>query len=308
MRKVTKDYLTAPGELGAVPKHNTRLIRIFNGTGVPKTKKIYNSIYGEKKVHKKLAHLYKNKCAYCETVDKEFEIEHYRPKRSVDGEVHDGYFWLCYEWSNLLPACHDCNKGKSKAAKFPIEGTRVTRPVIKKLQYKFIDHNLLSRRLKREYPLLIHPEEPDFDPFAFFKFDNTGWMLPAANKKTRKYRRAAETIDNIVRLNRDKLYLTRRKTDLRNFEKRFLGLFFLYLKLKKEGHHHAAEIQLESNFSEILKDIKIRSNPKEEYSFFWNYVYDNIYFFLPKKLKKRPRDRTRFHKMINEFKIINPPK
>ena len=67
-------------------------------------------------VVEKLAKIYHGKCAYCEERTLIY-IEHYRPKGSVQGSRHGGYYWLCLEWSNLLPACHECNKiggGKAK--------------------------------------------------------------------------------------------------------------------------------------------------------------------------------------------------
>jgi len=118
------------------------------------------------------------KCAYCEGPIYEGQpgdIEHYRPKggvteivTSVDAkgkqkvEVkqvdHPGYYWLCYEWTNLLPSCRDCNspsKAKSggrligKANFFPVEGARAAAPGEEAL----------------EKPLLINPvfDDPDLD-------------------------------------------------------------------------------------------------------------------------------------------------
>lgn len=52
------------------------------------------------------------------------------------------YFWLAYEWSNLLFACRDCNR--MKAARFPISGTRA---VI----------GALGVVLEEEQPLLLDP-------------------------------------------------------------------------------------------------------------------------------------------------------
>jgi uncharacterized protein (TIGR02646 family) len=300
MRKVTKTYHNPPGELGPITEHNNRLIRIYNGSGSYNKEKIYGKIYGSNPVRNRLAHLYHKKCAYCESYEPEFEIEHYRPKKGIDGEIHEGYFWLCYEWSNLIPACHDCNKKRSKSTKFPIEGTRVTSPTIISNKYQFTDHNLLSRRLKREYPLLIHPEEPDFDPSKYFKYDRTGWMIPAANNTSRNFRRAKATINDIVRLNRDNLYLNERKNDLRVFEKRLIGIHFFYFQNFINHGAECANSNLQFDFHVIMSEIKEKGKPNKEYSFFWNYVFDNFYFFLPKRLKKRPKDRIRFKKLIED--------
>ena len=56
------------------------------------------------------------KCAYCEVNHSEaypIQVDHYRPKRkvTVNGQKveHPGYFWLAYEWWNLVPSCAYCN-------------------------------------------------------------------------------------------------------------------------------------------------------------------------------------------------------
>ena len=76
------------------------------------------------------------KCAYCEgQIHNSGDIDHYRPRRAVEDEdgnrvmvnsngeervPHPGYYWLAYEWSNLLYACSDCNRiNKEKAWRRP---------------------------------------------------------------------------------------------------------------------------------------------------------------------------------------------
>jgi len=89
-------------------------------------------------------------CAYCETIvtdNTRGEIEHYRPKSSVqdenwspvqrpgvDGpEDHPGYYWLAYEWQNLLLSCMLCNqvgpqRAYGKGTRFPVAGQRAWEP------------------------------------------------------------------------------------------------------------------------------------------------------------------------------------
>ena len=82
----------------------------------------------QSKVREKLNELYFHKCAYCETLCKA-EIEHYRPKKGVtEDTLHNGYYWLCYEWSNLVPSCRYCNTEGGKGNQFPIKGTRIKLP------------------------------------------------------------------------------------------------------------------------------------------------------------------------------------
>jgi hypothetical protein len=76
-----------------------------------------------------IVELFHRKCAYCETAlpagNKAGQLDHYRPQgrvRTLDGRVvqatwgavesprqHPGYYWLTYQWKNLLPACSACN-------------------------------------------------------------------------------------------------------------------------------------------------------------------------------------------------------
>lgn len=102
------------------------------------------------------------KCAYCEkkiSSTQYGDIEHFRPKKGVsdtdfnDINGHPGYYWLCYDWENLLPSCILCNR-KSKISgvvigkhtRFPVRSFRAKQP----------------GEESHEEPLLIHPvlEEP----------------------------------------------------------------------------------------------------------------------------------------------------
>ena len=141
--------------------------------------------------------LFSNKCAYCESLITNThpgDVEHYRPKgrlKEIDGKIvkisldgqemdHPGYWWLCYEWRNLLPSCIDCNRrrnhtdevneGKIAAGKadiFPIDGKRAIKP---------------DDPLPDESPLLLDPTEDGFDPEDHFEFENSG-LLKTKSKR-----------------------------------------------------------------------------------------------------------------------------
>ena len=124
------------------------------------------------------------KCAYCEqtiTGDQRGDIEHYRPKGAVtDAEnkqvfvtvngqdrAHPGYYWLAYEWKNLLPACIRCNQlnhtmdGRriGKGNRFPVEG----------------DYAYTPGDESFERPLLLHPCLDD--PEEHLELDDTGLLF-----------------------------------------------------------------------------------------------------------------------------------
>ena len=121
-----------------------------------------------------------NKCAYCERQQYKPDVEHYRPKRKVDppqGNAN-GYYWLCYEWSNLLPSCSECNSKQGKNNKFPLFGIRVTTPPLRTndiLIYSRCraNHNYLLA----ENPALLHPEIDE--PENFLQLNWVGELLPS---------------------------------------------------------------------------------------------------------------------------------
>ncbi|MCI0151311.1 hypothetical protein KNO81_36210 [Paraburkholderia sediminicola] len=72
-------------------------------------------VYRDVEVKKALRTIFEKKCAYCESkfVNQGVQVEHFRPKGGVqltrDPASTIGYWWLASEWTNLLPACSDCN-------------------------------------------------------------------------------------------------------------------------------------------------------------------------------------------------------
>jgi len=160
-----------------------------------KSSKIKGAIYrGER--HNIKVNVYLNpdaffygKCAYCESpiaADQPGDIEHFRPKNEVrtsNGQVemintengpkpHPGYYWLAYNWRNLLPSCRACNsvtKKKTggqpygKGNQFPVKGFRAIRP----------------GEEQREEPLLINPVFQN--PENYLEMDETGVLKAKDN-------------------------------------------------------------------------------------------------------------------------------
>ncbi len=126
------------------------------------------------KIRDILCIIYHNKCAYCEAINCEPDVEHYRPQKGVtESKVHSGYYWLCYEWSNLIPSCADCNRPPGKGNKFPIMGVHETKPYF--LPSGELDKDKCradKSPLINEKPYLLHPEIDDCK--QFFKFHADG--------------------------------------------------------------------------------------------------------------------------------------
>lgn len=92
---------------------------------------------------------FSNKCVYCEQLlatSSDREIGHFRPSQleyqSQDETGGYHYWWLNWEWSNLVLSCHQCNW--NKAASFPIAGSRAK-------------VGELGISLQNEKPLLLDP-------------------------------------------------------------------------------------------------------------------------------------------------------
>jgi uncharacterized protein (TIGR02646 family) len=124
------------------------------------------------------------KCAYCEcdiTGFQHGDVEHFRPKGGVTDELdraitHPGYYWLAYDWHNLLPSCIACNQPTSvndrkigKHNRFPVIGS----------------HAQTATEIANEQPLLINPasEHDDDDPANHLDIDiSTGLIIPLTER------------------------------------------------------------------------------------------------------------------------------
>jgi len=217
----------------ASTKTYDELLNICLANGNAKIKdSIYRDSYEIGKRRGKRSHVedqlnksYHHKCAYCERNEKA-DIEHYRPKGAVSDAVHDGYYWLCYEWTNLLPACANCNRNGAKGTLFPIFGTRVKKP-------KFLGDGGLNldsfkanaTELLKEKPYLLHPEIDK--PEVYFKFevleDEVGILIDGIDDEKR-----GETTIEICLLNREEVVLSRQRMIHEEFIKRINAIYNRY--------------------------------------------------------------------------------
>lgn len=97
-----------------------------------KKPEIDNSIYGDTTVKKQLIDDQKEKCCFCEAkfiATSYGDVEHFRPKKAYkkgNKLIYPGYYWLSYDWNNLLFSCEKCNRSFKKN-EFPLldETTRI---------------------------------------------------------------------------------------------------------------------------------------------------------------------------------------
>lgn len=156
-----------------------------------------------------LLNVFNKKCAYCETpVSRSvFHAEHYRPKGRVTANGkkvkiqddqgndidHPGYFWLAFDWRNLLPSCALCNTVNGKKNQFPIPEKKAYQSILKGLSK---GERLIEKRIKsptwddvyyfqpadldfKEGRLLLHPYFDD--PRKCLRFDDFGDVISIGN-------------------------------------------------------------------------------------------------------------------------------
>ena len=149
-----------------------RKIRELVETGKLKSTKIkFNTLWSAPEVKDFLYESQHRKCCYCERNrdKKEFDVEHFRPKGKVKEaeKTHPGYWWLAYDWENLLIACKTCNQKKS--THFPLKDE-------KNRAY------LEDTDLGKEVPILINPLKENPELFIDYDLRETKLMVKAIGR------------------------------------------------------------------------------------------------------------------------------
>lgn len=165
-------------------KETKKLIKRFqNGQELKISKTLYKE---QKPVFFNLEDNFYGKCAYCESLITNThpgDVEHFRPKGAVtdlknkpiiitiDGQKrpHPGYYWLAYEWTNLLPSCIDCNRLSSGNSQGKVIGKGKKFPLKNKYAIEPGDET-------DEEPLLINPRSED--PAKYLVIDKFGLLHP----------------------------------------------------------------------------------------------------------------------------------
>jgi uncharacterized protein (TIGR02646 family) len=148
MIHVDRSQVPEPAILSS-PRAKEALEQAFVTAGKGEEVEAQPRIYGSAEVRDALALLFLGKCAFCDgPVDVVASpiIDHFRPKRgamALDGTRHElHYFWLAYDWNNILAVCPQCNR--MKATRFPIAGERA-------------EMGAMGTDLDAEQPLLLDP-------------------------------------------------------------------------------------------------------------------------------------------------------
>lgn len=228
-----------------------------------------------------LLKLYENKCAFCETIrGTEIQIDHFRPKKprlNIRNSKYNqpGYYWLCYEWTNLIPLCSKCNQIKSN--KFPLIGWAETNRISDHSNKKRLAVFLpFSAKWLNDFetPLLIHPEL-ELTPARHFEFDKKCKMIGRTKE-------GVETI-NVCELNRKDL--------LRNRKKRVGKCVKNINSALDDFEGHKSDERLKGELSGIFKSIKNDCKETEQFSLFNTFIYKYFDTYIVEKLPYQLRSK-----------------
>ena len=198
----------------------------------------FSGPYNDVQIKLALKRLQHNKCCFCERpMDKKIaEVEHFRPKASyraskLDTDRYPGYFWLAYDWDNLIYACRTCNG--EKGTFFPLAD-----------EQRRADPNL--RDITDEHPLLINPSQ--IEPRKHVFFDK--WIARPLSSSPE----GTETI-NILDLNRSVLLEDR---------KDHFNMMFQALKLIQVGPKQG--LQTREDIEALKQQLIMHQRPDQKYS------------------------------------------
>ena len=257
---VAKDYRRPPDVLCG-PKFEAKTETLLTTS----EQRVFDkNLYRHKTVKNALYRLYRQKCGYCESKTLHggpLEVEHYRPKASVaQDNASRGYYWLAYEWSNLLLSCSMCNRHKGH--RFPISGKRMLEPP-ERAKWR-------CDAMRDEQPLLLNPEIDD--PVAHLTYAANGLVVAIEENP-----RGRASIDT-CKLNRQYLIAARRQIVESLSDSLYGQLIRLLALLKRIKVGNTAEFDelLRAMFFECFGRLWQGCRPEHEFSAFSRYLYDHF--------------------------------
>ncbi len=125
------------------------------------------AIYGHTTVKSTLKLVQHEKCCFCEAYVSHVahgDVEHFRPKGGFNNDMgapleKPGYYWLAYDYDNLLFACQICNEIYKKNL-FPLKD-----------ETKRVRSHNDKAKLAEEEPMLVHPVLENPEEHVFFNIE-----------------------------------------------------------------------------------------------------------------------------------------
>ncbi len=271
MISVKKDFITLPKKL----IESRRLALILDSITTQSKHKFDSKVYRDATLES-LEVLYHSKCAYCETntsAGAAMQVDHYRPKKKVNDDlIHNGYYWLAYEWSNLILCCSKCNRKKGYS--FPTSAAKITEPSLDADGFPEIEYCVAdSAKLRAEEALILHPELDDVE--THFVFGPNGDILGLSSQ-------AEKTIE-ICDLNRKELVFKRL-----GILKRYVNDLQEILQEFSEGTINSD--QCRESAKRVFRRLAALQDPRREYSRFGYFLFTKFDFFIANSLKDKQKD------------------
>lgn len=244
----------------------------------------FSSAYYREGILPTLLELYRNKCGFCETnttAGATLQVEHYRPKKAVTEEpdTHRGYYWLGYEWSNLLLACERCNNQGAKGNHFPLmpDGERIFEPPVNRDGELDTEQcRADSPKLLAEQPLLLNPELDTPDPHFLF--------LP--NGAVRGLSDRGQATIDICKLNRQPLVLERKKI-VDAFKQKISSA------LADFAEENITEATFRYHLKSIFSDLLRAEEPEREYARLGWFMFKKFELFFIRPLDEPHQTKLR---------------
>lgn len=231
-----------------------------------------------KSVKEDLMKLSNSKCSFCESKLKGasiFEIENFRPKGGARGfdskeyaPVH--YWWLAYEWENLLITCQLCNRHKRDL--FPLENENFRSRI-----------GAVGKELLLEKPLLIDPSSDN--PDEHLDFDENGFAIDLTLR--------GKVSIEVYGLNRSEL-VSSRKEVARNFSE----------KLEIMANDKSSSDQFTTNLLLYVKDL-FSESPPQEFAALQQSIFDRWYEQNSARWEKAKEIQNDVSETIRHRKIEN---
>lgn len=221
--------------------------------------------------------LYKNKCAYCESdgsASAPFQVEHFRPKAKITGDTnHKGYYWLAYEWSNLILSCSSCNNAKGNH--FPVKGVRVFDPILEDITnlplniYSRVDSDIF----KNEEAILLNPEIDDVESCFYFLPNGEIVGINEQGKGT------------IDKLNLNRL-------PLKTWRKKIVDVYLNEMQeiLDDLDYQKITPKECRYAIKRVFNRIEVHQSSEKPYSRFGFFMFNKFEIFFANQLDMKQRD------------------
>jgi hypothetical protein len=195
---------------------------------------------------------YGSRCWFTEAEETvaQLDVEHFRPKAEAldaEGTVHEGYWWLAFELSNIRLAGQIPNR-QHKRCYFPLLPgcSRATSQ---------------SRRWQEETPLFLDPIK--LTDVELVAYDETGGMCPSTNAATELEKQRVEVTNRLFGLSAHQPLVEARQRVWAECRE----LIDEIIKLKaEEVEYGVATARTQGERERLMKQLRIKTRPTQPFS------------------------------------------